>query len=122
MKKLSLFAMLAVIAGGAFAEPPMGGGKGPGGKGGFGGPEMTDEQKACVEAAACPKFEKPKFEPGQKPEPGKKPEMTEEMKAARECQKKAMESCGVKMPERPDRPEGGFPGGPKGGPDGAPQQ
>jgi hypothetical protein len=114
MRKLILAALI-VAPFAAFAAPedgekPRGG---PGG-GGF-MQNLTDEQKACVEAANCPKTERKKGGPDGEPqnrERGEKPELTEEEKAAREaereCTKKAFESCGIEMPERP---EGGKPGG-----------
>ena len=69
------------------------------GEGGFGKKfkmDLTDEQKACVEEQGCPKFE---FKKGEKGVKGEKPEG---MKEARECRKKAFETCGIEMPERPE--------------------
>ena len=57
-------------------------------KGGF-MDKLTEEQKACVDGFNCPKIE---FKKGEE-----KPEGMEE---ARECIKKAFESCGVEMPEK----------------------
>jgi len=77
---------------------------------------LTDEQKACIEAANCPKIEmvKPQagdFQPGQKGEKSRAANMSDEEKAAmqasRDCMKKAFEDCGIQMPERPNQPEGG---------------
>ena len=103
MKKLMMIAVLAGVATASFAEG------GNGGKGGGNGfmKNLTDEQKACLDAQNCPKTEKPQFEKGPKPdgkktEKGSKPEMTAEQKAERECMKKAMETCGIEKPERND--------------------
>jgi hypothetical protein len=98
MKKYMLIAMLAAPFA-LHAEGESGGPKGP--KGGF-MPEMTDEQKACIEKQGCPKAERPDFKKGEKPK-----DMTDEekasMKESRECQKNAFEACGVEMPERTER-------------------
>ena len=59
--------------------------------------KLTDEQKECVEKQGCPKIEFKKSD-GDKPD-------REAMKESRECMKKAFETCGVEMPERPLRPE-----------------
>jgi Spy/CpxP family protein refolding chaperone len=117
MKKLLAIAAFAALGAGAnAADQPPAGGRGFGGDGGF-MQNLTEEQKACIEKAACQKTEKldgdfrggePKvWERGEKPQ---RPEMTDEEKAAieanRECTQKAFADCGVQMPERP---EGGRP-------------
>ena len=103
-----LIALLAVpFALHAEGEKPKGP-KGP--KGGFDFMEkLTDEQKACIEKQGCPKEDRPDFKKGEKPEKPK--DMTDEEKAARkearECRKKAFETCGIEMPERPEFKKGG---------------
>ncbi|MDR3208463.1 MAG: hypothetical protein LBT45_01285 [Rickettsiales bacterium] len=115
MKKLALLAAFAAICAPSYADdnpaPQRGG---PGG-GGF-MRNLTEEQRACVEKADCPKIER-KAPEGAKPddkergERPERPEMSEEEKAAmkesRECLDKAFEDCGI---EKPERPEGGRPG------------
>ncbi|MDR1009349.1 MAG: hypothetical protein LBL52_03815 [Rickettsiales bacterium] len=100
MRKIAIFTVIAAIGASVHisAQPPAGG---PGSDGKHGGPmrNLTEEQKACVEAAACPQHEM------KKPEM-KKSEMTEEEKAkmeeARECREKAFKACGIEMPARPE--------------------
>lgn len=119
MKKIIMLAAIAAlgISANATANPPQGGPKGEGHFGGF-MQNLTEEQKACIEAANCPKTEKrgPKDdsaagdhkvkERGAKSERPERPEMSEEdkaaMQASRECMKKAFENCGIEMPERPE--------------------
>jgi len=55
---------------------------------------LTEEQRACVEAQNCPRPER---------QEGERPERTPEM---RECMARAFETCGIERLERPDRPEG----------------
>jgi len=107
-----------VFAGAAFAAPN--GGQGQGGFGGGRGPNLTDEQNACVAAYGCPEMERPQGgqqgrpegqtgertqggEPGQRPE---RPEMSAEQRAAmeagQECRRAAFAACGIEMPERPE--------------------
>ena len=73
---------------------------------------LTYEQKSCIEVYSCKmpeKMERPERgsapEPGAEPKDMKRPEMTDEQKEAMDCMRKAMESCGVEMPQRPDKPE-----------------
>ena len=109
MKKTIIFAAISAlgVAVSAVANPPEGGPKG----GGF-MKNLTDEQKACVEKADCPKMERkgPKGERSEGGEKPERPELSDEekaaMKSARECMKKAAVDCGIEMPERP---EGGRP-------------
>ncbi|GHT58009.1 hypothetical protein FACS18945_3410 [Bacteroidia bacterium] len=106
MKKLLLLSgMIAGFAFSAVADGP---------KGDF-GMKLTDNQKACIEKAGCPKMEKPDFK-GEKPDfkKGEKPvrqepsdEEKEKMKEARECHKKAFEACGIEMPEKGPKGEKG---------------
>jgi len=102
MKTKIILAALTIvaIAGAAHSDE----GAGPAGKK-FGGgmmggfmEKLTDEQKACIDEQGCPKIEFKKSD-GEKPD-------KEAMKESRECMKKAFETCGVEMPERPARPEG----------------
>jgi hypothetical protein len=110
MRKIVMLAIVAAIcASGRISAQPPAEGRGSGGRRGGPMQNLTEEQKACVEAAACPQHEMKKPEgdldgdrkKGEKPV---MPEMTEEEKAemeeARECRKKAFESCGIEMPER----------------------
>lgn len=78
---------------------------------------LTDEQRACIEQFGCEMPGKPdaqgarpegmpdggRPEPGTRPENGERPEMTDEQKSNMECMQKAMESCGIEMPARPER-------------------
>jgi len=78
----------------ANAADGQGGPKGDkGDKGGF-MMQLTDEQKACLDAQNCPKPDMQK---------GDKKEMTAEdkaaMQAARDCRKKAFETCGIQVPD-----------------------
>jgi hypothetical protein len=116
MKKFLIFAVFAAFGASAVADDAPRGGAG-GHEFGMGGfvQNLTEEQKACIEKAGCPKSEMKKpegegpkvRERGAKPE---RPEMTDEdkeaMKAGRECMQKAFSDCGIQMPERP---EGGKP-------------
>jgi hypothetical protein len=113
MKKALIAALLLalpVMANAADGQPGFGGER----KGGF-KEQLTDEQRACLEAQNCPKREMKKpedgLQPGQKPE---RKEQTAEEKSAREaereCQKKAFETCGIQMPKHPE----GMPRGNKG--------
>jgi len=125
MKKLFITALSSILAFGAFADempvPPMDNGHSGGHKIGMMA-NLTDEQKACIEAFGCKlpehptmgeksdfggKPEKPDFD--KMPENNKRPEMTEEQKEAMDCMRKAMESCGVEMPKRPEMPNGDRP-------------
>ncbi|MDR2098741.1 MAG: hypothetical protein LBO78_01820 [Rickettsiales bacterium] len=110
MKKYLILAAFAVIAAAASAQD--GADKKPrGGRGGF--MELTDEQKSCIEQQDCPKLE---MKEGEKPS-------KDAMEASRECQKKAFDTCGIQMPERPDHKggsKGKFEG--KGGPNPEPQE
>ena len=115
MKKLILASICSIFTFGAFADdmpqPPMGGPNDHSPHGDIMA-NLTDEQKSCIETYGCPKMERPaRPENGEKPEPGTRPEMTEEQKTAMECMRKAMESCGVQMPTRPDHPGGPRPDG-----------
>ncbi len=116
MKKAFIFALFAMIGTAAVAAP----GGMPGGHGGPGGDfmaQLTEEQKSCLELAQadCPKPQMPnggeKPAKGQPPAHGEKPQMPQmtqeqkaEMAAARECRKKAFETCGIEMPARPEKP------------------
>lgn len=94
-KSLILAALLAVSAAvSAQNEAPQGPGKRHGFHGGNGcfGPQLTDEQKACVEEQGCPRPERVN---GEKPD-------EEAMRAARKCRQKAFETCGIEMPGRPE--------------------
>jgi hypothetical protein len=79
--------MLAISAA-VSAKGPKPGEGGPGPKGGRHMENLTEEQRACVEKAACPK--------PSRPAEGEKPDR-EEMEANRECMKKAFEDCGIEM-------------------------
>ncbi|MDR1361066.1 MAG: hypothetical protein LBJ18_02015 [Rickettsiales bacterium] len=102
MKKIIMFAVVAAVAGTAFAEPSTSGHKGNKGGGYMG--QLTEEQVACIEAQNCPRIKIPQSAGNQKSEKGQMPKMTEEQKAEmdanRECMKKAMKTCGIQIPER----------------------
>jgi hypothetical protein len=100
--------MLAAAALTAFAanaqrpDRPADGQGGPGGRRGGFMQDLTDEQKACIEAANCAKPERGAGPAaGEKPAEGGKPDREDD-----DCMKKAFESCGIEMPERPRRPTG----------------
>jgi hypothetical protein len=117
MKKALFAAFLLALPAMAGAKEARGQkpeGFGGGKNGGF-MEQLTEEQKSCIEKQGCPKREMKKpdgeFKPGEKPQ---KKEMSAEEKAAMEteraCQKKAFETCGIQMPERPEgMPHGGKP-------------
>ncbi|MDR2769961.1 MAG: hypothetical protein LBB08_00755 [Rickettsiales bacterium] len=110
MKKAMIAALLLALPAAASSADEQNGPR-PEGGGKHGGfmMQLTEEQKACIENQGCPKREKKGHDGGGKHE---KPQMTDEekaeMEADRECRKKAFETCGIQMPERPE-------GGPKGG-------
>ncbi|MGQ0465304.1 MAG: hypothetical protein ACT4QG_08275 [Sporichthyaceae bacterium] len=85
--------------------------RGPGGPGGFGGhggrmhrrgPQLTDEQRSCLQKEG---FGKPEFKPGERP---KERPSREEMAQQRSQFEAAATKCGVTMPERrgPSGPDG----------------
>lgn len=125
MKKLFLTSLCTMLSFGAFAEdmpqPPLGGPNGGGPRGQMGMmQQLTDEQKSCIESYGCKMPEKPtmdekKEKPSvEKPNKGERPEMSTEQKESMECMQKAMESCGIEMPERPEKPSGEKPQRPNG--------
>ncbi len=99
----------ASAGGGTSAAPQADNPPGPpSGMRGPGGPQLTDEQRTCMEGKG---FARPQFQPGERPERPSREEMekkrAERMAAAKECG----------LPERPPgmhRGPGG-PGGPGGG-------
>jgi len=133
IKKLLIASFCAVLSAGAFAEdmPPVPADAPNGEFAHHGRPKgfgmmakLTDEQKACIEKFGCKMPEKPEFKDkpdmpkefkeGEMPTPPqgikktehhKRPEMTEEQKENMECIKKAMESCGIEIPKRPEKPQ-----------------
>lgn len=123
--KILLTSICTMLSFGAFAEdmpqPPMGGPNGGGPRGGIGMiQQLTDEQKSCIEAYGCKMPEKPamdeqKEKPSdERPDNGERPEMSAEQQESMECMQKAMESCGIEMPERPEKPSGEKPPRPNG--------
>jgi Spy/CpxP family protein refolding chaperone len=103
MKKYIMLVAFAAFAVAANAQPSDEHGNGKrGGHGGGFERNFTDEQKACMEKAACPEMARPKE--GEKPD-GEKPDEAA-MKESRECRQKAMADCGIEMPERPERQGG----------------
>ena len=100
MRKIIVFGLAVMTSGAAIAA---------GANMAVGGPgkmfkNLTEEQKACLEAADCPKPEMKKEGKGDIKK-GEKPGMAEEAKFQenRECMKKAAEKCGIEMPEKPER-------------------
>ena len=114
--------------------PPTGGGHGGHGPMNMFA-NLTDEQKSCIEAYGCKMPEKPAMDENQsRPEPknmadgrpdkkpdnapekpddeksnmkgSNPPEMGTEQKESMDCMRKAMESCGIEMPQRPEKPSG----------------
>lgn len=72
---------------------------------------LTTEQQSCIQAYGC-NIQMPPLptsdgnEAGQRPEPPKEvPSEKPEPNADTECLHKAMESCGIEMPKRPERPD-----------------
>ena len=96
MKKLSLFIMFGIFVSTANAAP---------GSAKAIMDDLTDTQTACIESHNCPRMEMPAMQPGKKPESGARPEMTAKMQESREGMQRALESCGIQMPERGERGE-----------------
>ncbi len=106
MKKIFLASLCSMLSLGAIAaddqpQPSMGGPRG----GMFMMNLLTEEQQACIKAYGCAMPEKKQMDEkpvrGEKPAKGEKMEMTAEQKESMECMQKAMESCGIEMPEGP---------------------
>ncbi|MDE6478373.1 MAG: hypothetical protein K2L94_03955 [Alphaproteobacteria bacterium] len=100
-KKLIIASLGAVLSFGAFADtpqPPQNADEhGPRNGGGMMA-NLTEDQKSCIAQYGCAMPEKPA--------PGEKPEMSAEKTESMECMRNAMTSCGVQMPDRPEKPRG----------------
>ena len=111
IKKIILTSICTILSFGAFAEmpePPMGMSDAEMRRGMNIMENLTDEQRSCVEAYGCQMPSHPDVDaPAVRPE--QQPEMTDEQRESMECMKNAMASCGIEIPQRPERPAGEMP-------------
>lgn len=102
MKTLAIAAFLATVSVGAYANSDAGTGAPMPPKNGM--PELTDEQRSCIEQYGCQmpeqnlRPEKPNNDERPTPPDGGAPDKHDDM----DCMRRAMDACGVHMPTPPE--------------------